>query len=340
VKRMLLAALGGLLTVALAACGSSAPAATEGGAEPVDVVLGWYPTAESGGFYAAQEQGLFARNGLSVTLQPGGPRVSQTQVVASGRADFGLSDATTIATARAAGIPVVAVAALFQENPVGVMVHADSGAAGWKDLAGRTWYVQTGQLGQEWVKRSQGIDFTTAAYNGSITTFLHDDAAVQQGWPTNEAYQAQKEGVETRFLSYASAGYDPYNDVIFTTQDFLREHPDQVRSFIDATMRGWSAYMSDTALAGKVNATLQQENPQLDPAANWFAWDTQRRFLTSGDGATALGSMSAARWSTLVDQMTQLGALKPGLDPASLFDTSALPAVPAPSTLPPAPAGS
>ncbi|MEU7816417.1 ABC transporter substrate-binding protein [Pseudonocardia sp. NPDC049154] len=332
-KRLLTAALGGLLALGLAACGTSAaPEST--GAEPVSVVLGWYPTAESGGFYAAEEQGLFAQQGLDVDIQPGGPQVSQTQVVASGRADFGLSDATTIANARAAGIPIVAVAALFQENPVGVMVHADSGAADWKDLAGRTWYVQTGQLGQEWVKRSQGIDFTTAAYNGSITTFLHDDAAVQQGWPTNEAYQAQKEGVRTRFLSYASAGYDPYNDVVFTTQDFLREHPDRVRAFLDATMHGWSAYMSDTALAEKVNTTLQQENPQLDPAANWFAWDAQRKFLTAGG---TLGAMTAERWSTLVDQMTQLGALQPGLDPASLFDTSALPTVPAPTTLPPAP---
>ncbi|GAA4695926.1 ABC transporter substrate-binding protein [Pseudonocardia yuanmonensis] len=336
-KRLLTAALGGLLALGLAACGTSA-APENAGAEPVSVVLGWYPTAESGGFYAAEEQGLYAQQGLDVDIRPGGPQVSQTQVVASGRADFGLSDATTVANAKATGIPIVAVAALFQENPVGVMVHADSGAQDWKDLAGRTWYVQTGQLGQEWVKRSQGIDFTTAAYNGSIATFVHDDAAVQQGWPTNEAYTAQKEGVQTRFLSYASAGYNPYNDVIFTTEDFLRDNPEKVRSFLDATMRGWSAYMSDTALAEKVNATLQQENPQLDAAANWFAWDAQRQFLTAGDGAAALGSMSAERWSTLVDQMTQLGALKPGLDPASLFDTSALPTVPAPASLPPAPA--
>jgi NitT/TauT family transport system substrate-binding protein len=336
---MLAAALGGLLTLGLAACGSSATPVADG-TKPVSVVLGWYPTAESGGFYAARARDLYTKQGLSVDIQPGGPQVSQTQLVASGRADFGLSDATTIANARASGIPIVAVAALFQENPVGVMVHADTGAQDWKDLAGRTWYVQTGQLGHEWVKRTQGIDFTTAAYNGSIATFLHDDAAVQQGWPTNEAYTAQKEGVKTRFLSFASAGYDPYNDVVFTTEDFLRDHPDQVKAFLDATMRGWSAYMSDTALAKQVNTVLQQANPQLDAAANWFAWDNQRQFLVAGDGATTLGAMSAARWTTLVDQMTQLGALQPGLDPATLFDTSALPTVPAPTTLPPVPAGS
>jgi NitT/TauT family transport system substrate-binding protein len=339
-KRHLVAALAGVLALAgaLSACGTSASAPGGGNddaaTEKVSVVLGWYPTAESGGFYAAQEQGLYAGKGLSVDIAPGGPQVSQTQVVASGRADFGLTDATTVANARATGIPIVAVAALFQQNRVGVMVHADSGARDWKDLAGRTWYVQTGQIGQEWVKRSQGIDFTTAAYNGSIATFVHDAAAVQQGWPTNEAYTAQKEGVQTRFLSYASAGYDPYNDVVFTTETFLKEHPDRVRAFLDATLNGWSAYMSDTALAEKVNTTLAQANPQLDAAANWFAWDTQRQFLTAGG---TLGAMSPDRWSTLVDQMTQLGALQPGLDPTSLFDTSALPAVPAPTTLPPAP---
>jgi len=312
-NRLAATVVGASLTLTVVACGSSAPVAAESRTEPVDVVLGWYPTAESGGFHAALEEGFYTDNGLSVTHQPGGPQVSQTQVVAAGRTEFGLTDATTIAVSRAAGIPVVAVAALFQDNPVGVMVHADSGATDWTDLAGRTWYVQTGQPGQEWVRRNGGTDFTTVAYNGSITAALHDPSAGQQGWPTKEVQQARKAGVETRFLSYASAGYNPYNDVIFTTEEYLRDHPDEVRAFLGATLRGWAASMSDTALAEKVNTTLQQEDPQLDPVANWFAWDAQ---------------------------MTELGALEPGLDPARLFDTSALPAVPAPSSLPPAPAAS
>src|SRR5438128_246767 len=45
--------------------------------QAVRIVLPFFPTAESGGWYAAKIEGLFEKAGFDVTLVPGGPQVSQ-----------------------------------------------------------------------------------------------------------------------------------------------------------------------------------------------------------------------------------------------------------------------
>lgn len=327
---------------ALAAC-SSAPAsgdAASTGSTDFDVVLGWYADPESGGIYAAQELGYYEDAGLNVSIAQGGPNVSGTQIVASGRAQVGMTDAGGILLAQQEGIPIVAISAVYQTNPVGVMVHADSGMTTFEDMADHTWVLQTGGVYGDYVKQSLGIDFDTQAYQGTIANFIADDSLVQQGWPTNEVYQAQQQGVETNFLPFASTGFNPYNDVMFATEDFIEEHPDELKAFLDATMRGWSDYIGDVDVATTTNAALLAANDEQTEESIWFAWDKQREYIVDGDGTDQLGAMTEERWNTLADQMVDLGVLDSGADASGAYDASFLPDVSAPTDLPAAPDGS
>ena len=340
----LLSATAGLT---LTACGddsaassstSDASGAKNTASTALTVVLGWYPTPESGGWFAAREEGLFSDAGLDVTLQPGGPQVSGVQLVAAGRADIGIASAEDVVRSRAQGIPVVAIAALYQRNPVGVMVHADQAATSMDDLLERTWIVQTGALGHRWVQQQAGVTLDTRVYSGSISEFLVDEALVQQGWPTNEAYTAQQAGVPVTFFSYADAGYNPYNDVVFVSEDTLRTKKDELTAFLEAGLTGWGSYISDTTVAERANSAIAAENTELDEDALWFAWDRQREFLVAGDAATAgLGAMTAQRWSDLAAAMSDLDALDGDVEASELFTTDLLPSVIPASTLPPAP---
>lgn len=337
-----LTAVAGAVALALttAACGGSSSSSTSAdGSTKFTTVLPWYADPEGGGFFAAQSEGLYKGKKLDVTLQPGGPQVSATQLVASGRAQVGFTDAAGIIQARQQGIPVVAIGALYQDNPVGMMVHADTGITSFAGMAGKTWVVQTGQLGPDWVKKSTGIDFTTQAYNGSIATFLNNDGLAQQGWPTNEAYEAQKSGVKVNFVPFSASGFNPYNDVFFTSESYLASHRQQVVDFLAASMQGWSDYMSNVDVARTANDAILKVNSQQTSQSVWYAWDKQRPYVTAGEGAGQLGAMTEARWSTFMDQMKQLGQPVPS-DVKQLFDSSLLPKIPAPATLPAAPAGS
>ena len=46
----------------------------------------WYAQAEHGGYYQAQATGLYAKEGLDVTLKMGGPQVNLMQLLVAGQA--------------------------------------------------------------------------------------------------------------------------------------------------------------------------------------------------------------------------------------------------------------
>jgi len=266
----LLAVVAAVLGAVLSGCAGGASTAPGGGNDQLTLVLPWYADPEGGGFFAAQTQGLYRDNKLDVTLQPGGPQVSATQLVATGRAQVGFTDAAGIVQARAQGIPVIAIGALYQNNPVGVMVHADTGIKSFAQMAGMTWVVQAGQLGPAWIQKTTGVSFQTQQYQGSIANFLNNDRLVQQGWPTNEAYQAQQAGVPVTFIPFSSSGFNPYNDVFFTSESYLASHHDQLQRFLAASMQGWRDYLGDISVARAANQALPLvglRRPQPDARA-------------------------------------------------------------------------
>src|SRR5881396_2937697 len=96
-------------------------------AEKVSMALNWVPDPEFGGIYAAREGGAFGRHNLDVDIKPGGAGAPTWQQVASGQAQFGVASADEVVIARASGADVVAIFAIYQTCPQGIMVHRSRG---------------------------------------------------------------------------------------------------------------------------------------------------------------------------------------------------------------------
>src|SRR5436853_269461 len=96
----------------LAACGKSTA--------KTRLALNWKPDPQFGGFYAAPYQA----HGLDVDILPGGAGTPTIQMVGAGSAEFGVVSADELVVARSHGNDVVALFAVFQTNPQGIMVDA------------------------------------------------------------------------------------------------------------------------------------------------------------------------------------------------------------------------
>jgi NitT/TauT family transport system substrate-binding protein len=305
-------------------CHSNQPAAASG-LTPISLQLDWYPQPEHGGFFAAQMLGYYKAEGLDVTLLPLPQYGSVAQLVASGKADFGLGSSDQVLEWNSNGLPLVAVSATMQHDPQAVMVHKDSPIHDFKDLEGHTVAAQTGAT---WLK------YVTLRYNLhqvreipttlSIANFLTDPGYVQQIFVTSEPYFAKQAGAEVRTLLISSSGYDPYR-VSFTTRDFVAQHPDLVAKFVRASIRGWQAYLKDPA---PTNAFLLKQNPALNPAQEDFSAQALRDggFITGGDPSGAqTGHMTATRWQANYEQLKTLGILHGPVDPATTYALNFVP---------------
>src|SRR4051794_26158327 len=118
-----------LLALALVSAGCKKQDASGNGAasaapQRIQIALNWKPEPEFGGFYAAQASGAYASRGLDVEILPGGSGTPTVQMVGAGRADFGIASADEVILARQNHNDVVAVFAVYQTNPQGLMTHA------------------------------------------------------------------------------------------------------------------------------------------------------------------------------------------------------------------------
>jgi NitT/TauT family transport system substrate-binding protein len=145
-----------------------------------------------------------------------------------------------------------------------------------------------------------------------------DPQYIQQAFATSEPFFAHQAGIETRVLLVSDAGYSPYR-VMYTTREFVQQHPDVVAKFVRASLKGWKDYLNDP---GPAHAMIAKLNPALNPEWMQFTWQQLRdgHFITGDDASGAqIGQMDPKRWTTMYEQLVDLKVIEKPFDPAAAY---------------------
>ena len=281
----------------------------------IRVQLDWVAEPEHGGFYQAQERGFFAEEGLDVELIPGGPNALVMPKVATGQADIGQADSTNTLLQQAEGLPVIQFAAVFQDDPSGLLVNADSTVHRFEDLQGKTVIARPEWAFLQYLRKKYHLEFSVVPQNFSVAAFLGNKEAIQQGYYIAEPYHITKAGGKMpRFLSTWDAGFRAYA-VLVTNRKYAREHPEELRAFVRAYIHGWRDYLEgDPAPA---HAALKKANPNNTDDFMMFSRKMiiDGRLVTgrdAGNGPAQIGRLDPARFATQIQQLENLRILKKG----------------------------
>lgn len=290
--------------------------------EPFTYMTSWYAQAEHGGFYQAKATGLYEKAGLDVTIKMGGPQVNGMQLLLAGEADIYNGFDFQVLSAREQGLPLKAVAAMFQHDVNGLLTHPD--VAGLDDIGDRTILMATSARASfwPWLKGKYGLsDAQVKPYTFNIQPFIVDDRVVQQAFPSSEPFALTEKGVPYNFFLFADEGYPPYGITLVTRDDVIADRRDALQRFVRASIEGWKSYLADPAPG---NALIKQANPKMTDAQLAFALDEirTREFVTGGDAKTmGIGTMTPERWQASYDYMVSAGLLKPETDWRGAFTT-------------------
>jgi NitT/TauT family transport system substrate-binding protein len=289
----------------------------------------WLPDAERGGFYQAEAAGIYRKHGLEVTVQAGGPQLNNPQLLAAGKLD-----AVMITSALEAfnyahnGVPIVAVAGIYQRNPQILMAHRSSGIASFEDMRGKP--IMISSLARNgywlWLKTKYGFtDEQIRPYTFNLVNFLNNPQAIQQGFITFEPYAVQKQGADPVSFLLADAGYKDYGGIIVVRRETLEARRDVVRRFISALSEGWRDFLFGDPAPGI--ALIKSQNAQLTDDIIQYSLRAMidRGLIHSGDAAGGgIGNMTGARWQQIYDQMATSGTIEKGDYWRSAFDLSLL----------------
>jgi NitT/TauT family transport system substrate-binding protein len=285
-----------------------------------DLALNWKPEPEFGGFYEADLGGHFKKAGLEIRVLPGGAGQPVTQMVAAKKVEYGIAAADEVILARNQGAKVVALFAVYQEDPQGFMVHEDRGIRSLKDLFKTPGKValQKGLPYTLWLEKLYApVVPTLVPYTGGIISFLKDREYSQQCFITSEPIAARREGRKPKTFLISESGFNPYLAVVIAHEDRVSAEAARVRSFIAATREGWKAYLSSPQ---KTNAAMQKLNPSMDLATFEEAARIQKPFIeTPETRKKRLGIMTVSRWERLYGQLRELGLVKPGMKVSEFF---------------------
>jgi NitT/TauT family transport system substrate-binding protein len=308
----------GFIFLLLNGCDSKETTST--GPQKVTLQLNWKPEPQFGGFYAAKEIAANKHN-LDIDIVPGGVGTPTVQMVAAGKVPFAVVSADEVVIARSNGADVVALFAVYQTNPQGLMTHAKRGFKSIGDIFSNpgTVAMQRGLPYASFLEKKFGFDKVkiVPSPGGDLSAFRNDPNFTQQCFVTSEPIAAKKAGLDVQTFLIAEAGYNPYTTVLVTRGDYRQKNPQIVQSMIAATRDGYRAYLDDPS---KTNAMMQQLNPNMDADTFRDAAEAQKPLIeTDETKKSGLGVMTLDRWQTLCKQLVDLKVVEKAPPAADCF---------------------
>ena len=327
--------LGTALAFLATGCTPKEPAASATRDAPeltkITVQLDWFPEPEHGGLFQAQARGWFRDAGLDVTLVPGGPNALVNQRIATGQADLGQGESVTTLLDIHKGLPLVEVAAVFQNDPSVFLLHADNPVRDFKDLDGRSIMARPGWIFLDYLRHKYAIDFTVIPFNFSVSNFIADKNFIQQGYYIAEPFFITQGGAPApRYLYAWDAGYDSYGVLIANTE-WAQANPAALRAFLAAYIRGWRDYLEGDPTPA--HEAMKKANDKNTDAFLTFSRDMiVKEKLVIGRDATdsaRIGHLDPARFATQLKILEDLKLIPHGaLQVPDVMTTSYLPETP------------
>jgi len=289
---------------------------TAAGLETVNLQLRWFPQFQFAGYYAAVEKGFYREEGLDVVIHAGAPDRQPVTEVLAGRAQYAEGNSEVL-LAHLQGKPVVALAAIFQHSASVLLALHSSGIRSAHDLIGkRVMFMDTRQdpdfmtmLINEGIQSSQ---LTILPSSFDFEDLISGKVDAFNSYLTNEPFFLRQRGIEYTVINPRNYQIDFYSDILFTTEDELRNRPDRVEAMRRATLRGWRYAMDNPEeiidlLIAKYNVKKTREHLR-------FEADAMRPLILHD--LVEIGHMNPARWQHMADTFHRAGIIdkKPVLD--------------------------
>jgi PAS domain S-box-containing protein len=288
------------------------PAAGAPAQDAVRLQLRWRHQFQFAGYYAAQARGFFADAGFRVEIREGAVNLDPIREVVEGRADFGVGNSELVLH-YLDGVPVVAVATIFQHSPLVLMSRAEENIRHPQDLVGRRVKMllapRDAELMAMFQREGVPLDALDVVQGWVIPEdYWRPDLAAISAYVTNEPYFLQSRGISVQFLRPSTYGIDFYGDTLFTRREIVAEDPERVQRFRDACLQGWEYAMAHPREIIRLIQKEYETEKTFDHLQ--YEADTLRDLIQPE--LVQVGYMNPGRWQHIADTFVRLGMAEPG----------------------------
>jgi NitT/TauT family transport system substrate-binding protein len=324
----------GVLIAAAAVLGAAPIAAAQ---TPVKVTLDSRIEGPDAPFLIGLDKNYYKDEGLYVTIDPATSSLEAIRRVASGAYDIGFADINTLIKYRDQNpaAPVTAVFMVQNRPPFSILTRKSRGVGKPKDLEGKKLGAPIADTAfAQWkiFTRANGIDpGKVEVENVGLPVREPMLAAGEVDAITGSSFSSyvnlKDRGVpvdDIVVLRMSDYGVDLYGSAIFVNQKFAADHPEAVRGFLRAFVKGLKDTIKDPAAA--VESVLKRnDEAKKDVEIERLRMALKDNIATPDVSAHGYGEIDPARFETAIGQIAQTYDFKTKPRAGTVFDPSYLP---------------
>ena len=290
-------------------------------------------------FLLALDKGYYKAEGLNVGIDPGERLLEPITRVASGTHEMGFADINALIKFRDANpqAPVKAVFIVYNRPAYAVIGRKSRGVIAPKDLEGRKLGAPSqGGAAAQWpvFAKANGVDLAKVQVE-NVAFLVREPmlAAGQVDAITGLTYQAfidlKDKGVpldDVVVLRMADYGVDLYGEAIIVNTQFAAQHPDAVRGFLRAFVKGLRQTARSPEAA--VDIVLKYNDSLRKPLeVERLKMVMAENILTEEVNANGLGGIDQTRFAHAIGQIASAYRFRHSMPkPQDIFDAGYLPA--------------
>lgn len=255
-----------MLIALLCLMSSCASIEKEEALEKTDVTLRlqWQIQGQFAGYLVAKEKGYYADAGLNVDIQEGGFGKNCIETVKSGVEEFGITKWVSFANES----NLVSVAQIVKDSGTVFVSKKKLGIDKPSELKGKKiglWFAGNEfQLYALLAKYNMNTnDVKIMRQNYDMNQFTSGTLDVVSAMTYNELLTIYEEGykqTDLNIINSSDYGVPFPGESIFTSKEYLKNHPDIVRKFVAASIEGWQYVIKHPDEAAKIVMKYDKEN--------------------------------------------------------------------------------
>lgn len=244
----------------------------------INLRLKWVKQAQFAGYLVADKKGFYKQQGLDVEILPAGPDIKSFMTVANGSDQFGIAMPNQIITARSNGVPLTIIGQIMQNSPYRYVLKSQNKIDSLPQLKGKNIGLWLKADEAEFIAmlKKEGMslnDVNVIPQEFTITPFLEDKYVLSMVTVFNELNQIRSQGYEgdkLQVLSPKEYGCAFLGDMIFAKEDYIKENPEIVSKFLEASIMGWNYTIQhpeealDIIMESNHELNKEQQKQQLD----------------------------------------------------------------------------
>jgi len=293
----------------------------------VRLALGYIPDIQFAPLYMAAARGYFTKAGIQVNFA----YMDENQaaaLVGSNDLQFAVISGEQVLLARAQGLPLVYVAAWYQNYPVSVVAKSDQGINTPADLRGKTIGLPglygANYIGLRALLHASGlteadVKLDSIGYTQVAALAAGRDQAVSV-YTANEPVQLRAQGYTLSELRVADY-YNLAGNGLITNETTLTGKPDLVRRMVAALLHGISDTVADPQAAYQTSLGYVDNLAQADATIQKQVLATTIELWK----ADRLGYSDPKAWANMQAVLLDMGLLSQPLDLSKAFTNEFVP---------------